>query len=78
DRDSVLQALRGLLRPGGVFAAHEYSVRDSVAATAVWNVVSTAIIIPIGRMKSGDAGLYRYLRRSVNEFDGAEQFRDRM
>ncbi len=78
DRDSVLQSLRGLLRPGGVFAAHEYSVRDSVAATAVWNVVSTAIIIPIGRVKSGDAGLYRYLRRSVNEFDGAEQFRDRM
>jgi ubiquinone/menaquinone biosynthesis C-methylase UbiE len=78
DPDAVLRSLRNLLRPGGVFAAHEYSVRDSRRATAVWNVVSSAIIIPAGKVRSGDAGLYRYLRRSVNEFDGAAAFRDRL
>ncbi|ABM15660.1 MULTISPECIES: class I SAM-dependent methyltransferase [Mycolicibacterium] len=78
DPDSVLGSLRSLLRPGGVLAVHEYSVRDSRLATAVWNLVSTAIIIPAGRLRSGDAGLYRYLRRSVNNFDGAAQFRDRL
>jgi ubiquinone/menaquinone biosynthesis C-methylase UbiE len=78
DPDSVLRSLRGLLRPGGVFAAHEYSVRDSALARIVWNLVSTAIIIPAGRLRSGDADLYRYLRRSVNEFDGATAFRNRM
>ena len=78
DPDPVLRSLRALLRPGGVFAAHEYSVRDSRAATAVWNVVSWAIIIPAGRVRSGDAGLYRYLRRSVNDFDGADAFRNRL
>ena len=36
------------------------------------------IIIPTGRLRSGDAALYRYLRRSVNEFDGAARFRDRL
>jgi ubiquinone/menaquinone biosynthesis C-methylase UbiE len=78
DPDAVLTSLRDLLRPGGVFAAHEYSVRDSRRATAVWNLVATTIIIPAGRLRSGDAGLYRYLRRSVNDFDGASGFRNRL
>jgi ubiquinone/menaquinone biosynthesis C-methylase UbiE len=78
DPDPVLQSLQALLRPGGVFAAHEYSVRDSRLAGAVWNAVSSAIIIPAGRVRSGDAGLYRYLRRSVNEFDGVTDFCNRL
>ena len=78
DPDTVLQSMRSLLAPGAVLAAHEYSVRDSRMATAIWNVVSSAIIIPAGRLRSGDADLYRYLRRSVNDFDGASQFRNRL
>ncbi|KGI69705.1 class I SAM-dependent methyltransferase [Mycolicibacterium rufum] len=78
DPDPVLQTLRALLRPGGVFAAHEYSVRDSRLAGVIWNAVCATIIIPAGRVRSGDAGLYRYLRTSVNRFDGATEFRDRL
>jgi len=78
DRDGQLQAFRDLLRPGGILAVHEYSVRDSKIATAVWNAVCVTIIIPSGRLRSGDAGLYTYLRRSVNQFDGAAVFRDRL
>ena len=78
DPDPVLQTLRALLRPGGVFAAHEYSVRDSAVARVTWNLVCAAIIIPAGKLRSGDAGLYRYLRTSVNRFDGASQFRERL
>ncbi|MBB2990935.1 ubiquinone/menaquinone biosynthesis C-methylase UbiE [Mycolicibacterium iranicum] len=78
DPDAVLQSLRALLRPGGVLAVHEYSVRDSAVAKAVWNAVSAAIIIPAGKLRTGDADLYRYLRRSVNRFDGATQFRNRL
>lgn len=78
DPDRQLRVFRELLRPGGTLAVHEYSVRDSMRARAVWNVVSAAIIIPSGRVRSGDATLYRYLRRSVNEFDGAGTFRDRL
>lgn len=78
DPDPVLRDLCGLLTPGGVFAAHEYSVRDSRRATAIWNAVCWGVIIPAGRIRTGDARLYRYLRRSVNEFDGAGQFRDRL
>lgn len=78
DPDPVLRSLLQLLRPGGVFAAHEYSVRDSKVATAVWNAVCATIIIPAGRIRTGDAALYRYLRRSVLEFDGAVQLRERL
>jgi ubiquinone/menaquinone biosynthesis C-methylase UbiE len=78
DKDTQLCDFLALLRPGGTLAVHEYSVRDSRLATAVWNAVCAAIIIPSGRLRSGDAGLYRYLRRSVNHFDGAEEFRDRL
>lgn len=78
DPDPVLQSLRTLLRPGAVLAVHEYSVRDSRAAAAIWNAVSRTIIIPAGWLRSRDASLYRYLRRSVNEFDGAVGFRERL
>jgi ubiquinone/menaquinone biosynthesis C-methylase UbiE len=78
DKDGQLRAFRTLLRPCGTLAVHEYSVRDSRVATAVWNIVCAAIIIPSGRLRSGDATLYKYLRRSVNRFDGAAAFRDRL
>ena len=78
DPDRVLQQLRTLLRPGAVVSVHEYSVRDSRLAAAVWNAVSSAIIIPAGWFRSRDTSLYRYLRRSVNEFDGVTQFRERL
>jgi ubiquinone/menaquinone biosynthesis C-methylase UbiE len=78
DADAQLRRFRELLRPGGTLAVHEYSVRDSRVATALWNAVSTTVIIPLGRIRTGDAELYRYLRSSVNRFDGASQFRRRL
>ncbi|MDA4109008.1 class I SAM-dependent methyltransferase [Mycolicibacterium holsaticum] len=78
DPDAQLQAFLALLKPGGTLAVHEYSVRDSRFATAVWNTVCTTIIIPSGKLRTGDASLYRYLRRSVNRFDGASAFRNRL
>jgi ubiquinone/menaquinone biosynthesis C-methylase UbiE len=78
DRDAQLVAFRQLLRPGGTLAVHEYSVQDSRLASAMWNLVCAGVIIPAGRLRTGDAGLYRYLRRSVNDFDGASRFRDRL
>jgi ubiquinone/menaquinone biosynthesis C-methylase UbiE len=78
DPDAQLREFRALLRPGAVLAVHEYSVRDSRIATAAWNAVCGAVIIPGGRLRSGDASLYRYLRRSVNSFDGAVAFRERL
>jgi ubiquinone/menaquinone biosynthesis C-methylase UbiE len=78
DKDAQLRRFRSLLADGGTLAVHEYSVRDSALARSIWNAVCMAIIIPSGKLRSGDASLYTYLRRSVNEFDGAAQFRERL
>ncbi|GFG76649.1 class I SAM-dependent methyltransferase [Mycobacterium botniense] len=78
DPDSQLRAFRALLRPGGVLAVHEYSVRDSAVATAVWHAVCWGIIIPAGWWHTRDTTLYRHLWRSVLAFDGAARFRSRL
>jgi ubiquinone/menaquinone biosynthesis C-methylase UbiE len=78
DPDLCLGRLLELLRPGGVIAFHEYSVADSKLAKTVWNAVAGTVIIPFGMLATRNADLFRYLRRSVNEFDGANRFRDRL
>jgi ubiquinone/menaquinone biosynthesis C-methylase UbiE len=78
DPDTQLQALRNLLAPGATLAVHDYSVRDSRAATLVWHAVCWSIIIPSGWLQTGDATLYKHLWRSVLTFDGATQFRQRL
>jgi ubiquinone/menaquinone biosynthesis C-methylase UbiE len=78
DRDGQLRHFRRLLRPGGTLAVHEYSVRDSPAATRVWRAVCCCIIIPAGWWHTRDSTLYRYLLRSVLAFDGAAEFRRRL
>ncbi|GLU46978.1 class I SAM-dependent methyltransferase [Nocardiopsis ansamitocini] len=78
DRDAVLVAMHDLLRPGGRIAVHEYSVADSTTARAVWTTICWSVIIPLGRVVSGRSDLYRYLWRSVLEFDGARRLAGRM
>lgn len=74
DPDRQLRAFRELLRPGGTLAVHEYSVRDSRAATLVWHAVCWGIIIPSAWWRTRDTKLYRHLWRSVLAFDGSVRF----
>lgn len=76
--DTCLARLYGLLRPGGRICFHEYSLADSRRARWIWNAVAGGIIIPGGLLTSGSARLYRYLRRSVLEFDGIAAFERRL
>lgn len=78
DRDAALRRFRALLRPGAPLAVHEYSVRDSLRSRAVWTAVSWGVIIPMGRLRTGSSDLYRYLWRSVLDFDGVGRFSERM
>lgn len=78
DPDARLRDLYTLLAPGGRLVVHEYSVRESVRARLVWHAVCWSVIIPAGKLVGGDAGLYRYLWRSVLRFDGVTRFRERL
>jgi len=76
--DACLRGVRDLLAPGAPVVFHDYSVAGSRRARATWNVVALGIIIPAGLVTSGHARIYRYLRRSVLEFDGVEAFEARL
>ncbi|WP_433869472.1 class I SAM-dependent methyltransferase [Saccharopolyspora sp. CA-218241] len=78
DPDARLRAFRALLEPGGTLAVHEYSVRDSPPALAVWQAVCWGVIIPAGFVTTGDSTLFQHLRRSVAAFDGVARFRRRL
>ncbi len=77
DPDAQLVRFRALLAPGGRLAVHEYSVRDSWLATAIWNFVCWVVIIPMAWFRTRDSALYRYLWRSVKRFDGVSDFQKR-
>ena len=78
DADRCLSNLKLLLKPGGTVCFHEYSVADSPLARATWNAVSLGVIVPGGFLTSGTTRIYRYLRRSVLDFDGVRAFEERL
>ncbi len=78
DPDLCLRRLLALLKPGGTICFHEYSVRDSRRSRLVWNAVALGIIIPAGLLTSPGSDIYRYLRASVNDFDGVAAFEARL
>jgi ubiquinone/menaquinone biosynthesis C-methylase UbiE len=73
-----LDVVRGLLAPDAPVCFHEYSVADSWGARVLFNTVALGIIIPAGYLTSRHTRVYRYLRHSVNEFDGVRAFEDRL
>ena len=78
DPDLCLARLREQLKPGGRVAFHEYLVRGSLVRSAIWNAVANTIIIPLGKLATGHAEIFRYLKDSVNQFDSLEGFEARL
>jgi ubiquinone/menaquinone biosynthesis C-methylase UbiE len=78
DPDVCLQRLRLLLRPGGMLCLHEYSVAASQWSRIVWNMVSLGIVIPLGTLVTGSSTIFRYLRRSVQDFDSVPRLEQRL
>jgi ubiquinone/menaquinone biosynthesis C-methylase UbiE len=76
--DIALRQFHNFLKPGAPLAVHDYSVRDSARSRRVWTLVCWTIIIPMGRLRTGSSGLYRYLWRSVLENDSVDAFAARM
>jgi ubiquinone/menaquinone biosynthesis C-methylase UbiE len=78
DADLCLARLREQLAPGGSITFHEYLLSGSTFHRAIWNAVAGAIIIPLGSVTTGSGELFRYLRKSVNEFDSLDAFGERL
>jgi ubiquinone/menaquinone biosynthesis C-methylase UbiE len=78
DRDALCDALREVLAPGGALVLHEYSVAGNRAVTAVWTAVCLGVVVPLGWVTTRSTRLYRYLWRSVLEFDSVDQLVGRL
>ena len=77
-RDRLLVQIREALCPDGVVVVHDYSVRDSRIARLTWHAVCWGVVIPLGRITAPRSPIYRYLWRSVLDFDGVHRLADRM
>ena len=78
DADACLAKLLPLLAPGAPICFHEYSVKGSPRAQGTWTFVAWGIIIPSGLITSRHTRIYRYLWRSVLDFDSRAGFEDRL
>jgi ubiquinone/menaquinone biosynthesis C-methylase UbiE len=77
-RDETLAAVRDVLRPGGTLVVQEYSVAGTGSAELVWTLVCWLVVIPLSWLASRRTELYRYLWRSVRQFDSVQIFVDRL
>ncbi len=78
ERDKVLAAVFELLADDGALVVQEYSVRGSRLARLIWSLVCCTVVIPLGWLTSRQTRLYRYLWRSVLQFDSVQTFADRL
>ncbi len=78
DPDTVLRAVHDQLVPGGVLVAVDYSVAGSRHARWLWSLVCWLIVVPLSAVTSRQTRLYRYLWRSVLDFDSVPQFAARI
>lgn len=78
DPDRALGLWPELLRPGGRVAFHEYALDGSVRARVLWDAVCWGVIVPAGAVSGSGTTLYRYLWRSVRDFDSVSAFPERL
>lgn len=77
-RDVAVRETYELLRPGGWLVVQEYSVAGNPRARRVWDAVCLGVIIPLGILIDRNRDLYRYLWRSVRDFDPVDRFAERL
>lgn len=78
DPDLCLRRVGALLTDGGALCLHEYSVSGTARARLIWKVVTTGVVIPLGFLHTRTTSIFRYLRRSVLEFDSVEEVENRL
>lgn len=78
ERDEVLTGVHDLLVDDGTLVVQEYSVAGRPAAQLIWTLVCWLVVIPLSLATSGRTLLYRYLWRSVLDFDSVTAFTDRL
>lgn len=76
--DATLAEIHRALKPGAPFVAEDYSVRGSRSGQRRWHLVNRGIVIPLAHVLTGDAELYEYLHRSVDDFATMPELAERL
>jgi ubiquinone/menaquinone biosynthesis C-methylase UbiE len=78
DRERLVREMTRVLRPGGALVVHDYSVKGSIRARAIWAGICHGVIIPLAVVKGSDVPLHRYLYTSVRDFDSVARICERL
>ncbi len=78
DPDRALDELFAVLKPGGTAVFHEFSLSGKRRHRWMWHGVSWGAIIPYGFVTSPGSAIWRYLWRSVVDWDDVPAFRERL
>lgn len=68
DYEKCIENLYRILKPGGQFVIHDYSLSDVWYAKPLWAVLGYGFIVPFCTVVSGSANIYTYLIKSVLKF----------
>lgn len=74
ERDGAIAEAFELLAPGGWLVVQDYSVAGRREARWRWHFTCWLVIIPLGLILDRNFSLYRYLWRSVVDFDSLHEF----
>lgn len=77
-RDRLLGEVLEVLSDGGVLVIHDYSVRESRLARWAWHLTCWLVVVPLGLVTAPRSPIYRYLWRSVLDFDGVKELAGRL
>ena len=68
DYAKAVQGIHRILKPGGKFCIHDYSLDDSFFAKVYWSILGYGFIVPFCTAMSGSSKIYTYLIKSVLTF----------
>ncbi len=74
DLEAALGEARRVLKPGGRFAALEFSAVDRPILSRLYDAYSFAVLPRLGAIVAGDREAYEYLAESIRRFPGPAVF----
>ena len=78
DKDSALQSMLRVLKPGGRLLILEFSTPDNELLSSVYDTYSFKILPVLGKLVAGDSDSYQYLAESIRMHPDQETLKEMM
>jgi len=74
DYEKCLKNLLRILKPDGIIAFHEFSLKEGWFSRLYWKILGYGLIIPFSTLVTGNFTIFKYLIKSVLEFPNPSKF----